>query len=300
MSFTHRVESTADVLPRMGRSAGTAGARSWIERLVRFGYVVRGVLYMIPGLLAFRLAFGTSGGDMTVTGAIRTIGHQPFGRVLLVAVAVGLAGYSLWGLIRAVFDPMRRGNSATGILQRLGYAASAIAFAGLFVATVRYLGGAAHQMAEPRNWTPSVLAMPLGGWILGIIGLCWIFGAGIVQISAGWRGAFRKDLELERMGPIERRWAVPLGRIGIVARGVVFTMIGMLIVAAAVNSSSHRAGMDGALIELAHQPFGRVLLGATALGLVIFGFYSVMCSRWMRVRVGGHQHSSHAHSSPSG
>ena len=300
MSFTNRVESTAEALPRMGRSASTAGARSWIERLVRFGYVVRGVLYMIPGLLAVRLAFGTRGGEMTVTGAIRTIGRQPFGRVLLVAVAVGLAGYSLWGLIRAGFDPMRRGNSPTGILQRLGYATSAIAFGGLFVATVRYLGSASHHMSEPRNWTPSVLAMPLGGWILGVFGLCWILGAGIVQISVGLRGAFRKDLELERMTSIERRWAVSLGRIGIVARGVVFTIIGMLLVAAAMNSGSHRAGMDGALIELARQPFGQVLLGATALGLVIFGFYSVMCSRWMRVRVGGNGHSSHAPSSSSG
>jgi hypothetical protein len=124
-------------------------------------------------------------------------------------------------------------------------------------------------------------------------------GAGIIQITAGWRGAFRKDLELDRMSPLERRWAVPLGRIGTVARGVVFTIIGMMLVAAAVNSTSHRAGMDGALLELAHQPFGRLLLAATALGLVIFGFYSVMCSRWMRVRVSEHEPRSHAPLSPS-
>lgn len=299
MSFTHRVESTADALPRMGRSASTAGARSWVERLVRFGYIVRGVLYIMPGLLALRLAFGGRGGSMSVTGAIRTIGHQPFGRVLLVGVAVGLAGYSLWGLIRAIFDPMRRGHSPAGIGQRLGYVGSAIAFAGLCVATVRYLSSTPSGIAEPRDWMPSVLAMPLGGWILGAIGLCWIFGAGIVQISAGWRGSFRKDLELERMSAVEERWAVRMGRIGIVARGVVFTIIGMLLVAATVHSSSNRAGMDEALLKIVHQPFGRVLLGATALGLVIFGSYSVMCARWMRVRVGGHQQGSHAGSSSS-
>jgi hypothetical protein len=298
MSLSNRVESRAEVLPRFRRSAG--GARSWIERFVRFGYVVRGVLYIMPGVLALRLASGGRGGSMSVTGAIRTIGQQPFGRVLLVGVAVGLAGYSVWGLIRAVFDPMRRGRSPAGIGQRLGYAASAIAFAGLCVATVRYLSSTPRDIAEPRDWMPSVLAMPLGGWILGAIGLCWIFGAGIVQISAGWRGSFRKDLELERMGPAEERWAVRMGRIGIVARGVVFTVIGMLLVAAAVHSGSHRAGMDDALLQIVHQPFGRFLLAATAVGLIIFGFYSAMCSRWMRVRVGRDPHSSQAPSSSFG
>jgi putative effector of murein hydrolase LrgA (UPF0299 family) len=206
---------------------------------------------------------------------------------------VGLAGYSLWGLIRAIFDPLDRGRSASGIGQRLGYAFSAIAFAGLFVATVRYLVTAPHRIAEARDWTPSLLALPLGRWIVGIVGLFWLFGAGIVQIRAGWRGSFRKDLDLERVSPGERIWANRLGRIGIVARGVVFTIIGLLLLAAAVRSGSRRAGMDGALLELARQPFGQVLLAATALGLIVFGIYSVMCSRWMRVRLSEHESSSH-------
>jgi hypothetical protein len=111
----------------------------------------------------------------------------------------------------------------------LNVGASALAYAGLLVATLRYLSGALSHAAKPHDWTAGLLAKPFGMWLLGIIGLCWIAGAGIGEIARGWRGSFADDLELERRAPTERRWAMGLGRFGIVARGVVFTVIGPLV-----------------------------------------------------------------------
>jgi hypothetical protein len=268
---------------RAGHAASIVAGNRWIMRLARFGYIVRGIIYLVPGVLALRLALGTHGAAMTQSGAIEMIGHQPYGRVLLVAVAVGLAGYSLWGVIRVVFDPLHKGHSPRGIAQRFGFATSALAYAGLLVATLRLLTGPQHHMAKPYDVSAGLLAKPFGVWLFVSIALFWIV-AGIGEIARGWRGSFKEDLDLGRVGPAERGWAMRLGRFGTVARGVVFTVTGMLLVATALHSNPDRAsGMDGALLGLARQPFGRTLLAAAGLGLIAFGVFSAMCARWMRM-----------------
>jgi hypothetical protein len=253
-------------------------------RLARFGLIVRGVIYFVPGVLAMRLALGTHGAAVTQSGAIDLIGHQPFGRALLVVVAVGLAGYSLWGVVRVVFDPLHKGHSIRGLAKRFGFATSALAYVGLLVATLQYLTRAQAHVAKSYDWTTGLLAKPFGAWLVGIVGVCWIAGAGIGEIVRGWRGTFEEDLDLGHVGATERRWAMRLGRFGIAARGVVFTIVGMLLVGAALHAQSGGAGgMDGALLTLSHQPFGRILLAGAGLGLVAFGVFSAMCARWMRM-----------------
>ena len=275
-------------LPASWRSASEsarhATPRAWLDRLSRWGLVVRGVIYFVPGASAMQWALGHHGQPMTQAGTIEAIGQQPLGRVLLVVVALGLAGYAAWGAVRAICDPLHRGHRPGGIAQRIGYATSAAAYAVLLYATVRVLTGSQSHIAPRQDWSVTLLARPFGAPLVGAIGLCWIFGSGIAQIVMGWHRTFERDLALERMGRLERSWAIGLGRVGLVARGFVFTIIGVLLVAAAFHVVPHStAGLEGALIELAHQPFGLALLGAAGLGLMTFGVYSAMCARWMRM-----------------
>jgi hypothetical protein len=287
MPLTHPLASRNAVSMSVRRAANGAVAPALIkglEGLLRMGYVVRGIIYVLPGVLALRLALGRSGGEISPTTSIELIGHEPFGRVLLIGVVVGLAGYALWGVIRALFDPLRKGRSSSGLAQRVGYAISAVAYMGLVAATFRFVIGPLSHMGRPPDVTATLLGKPLGGWMVGIIGVCWIIGAGLAQIVSGWRGRFRADLATERMSRSERRWANGLGRLGIVSRGAVFTVIGVLMVAAALHVSPRgSAGMGGALLEILRQPFGRAFLAAAAVGLIAFGAFSVMCARWMRI-----------------
>jgi Domain of Unknown Function (DUF1206) len=285
----------------VGRFGRNAAPKTWIERLSRLGFVIRGIIYFVPGVFALEWALGRHGQPMSQASAIDVIGRQPWGRVLLVVVAVGLAGYAAWGVIRAIYDPLRRGHSPVGIALRIGYAASAIAYLGLLAATIGLLTGSLSQAGQHQDWTVWLLARPFGAVIVVAVGLCWIFGSGITQIVMGWRHTFERDLALDRMSRNERRWAIALGRVGLVSRGIVFTIIGLLIVAAAFHLRSRSdTGLEGALLELAHQPFGHALLGAAGLGLMVFGSYSAMCARWMRMHpIAGDpgSSSSHPHSS---
>ena len=277
-----------------GAALDAAGNR-WVERFMRFGYIVRGVIYLTIGVLALRLAFGIRGAAMSQTGAIVMIGHQPFGRVLLVSVCIGLVGYSLWSAVCAVLDPLREGHSTGGLVKRAGFASSAVAYATLLVVTIRSLVGTKPHAVTSYAWIAGLLAKPYGPWLMGIIGLATIAGAIVGEIVPGMRGSFRSDLDLARRSRSEHRWAMRLGRIGIITRGIVFAIIGIYFVAAAFHANPHhQTGTDGALLGLARQPFGLALLGGAGLGLIVFGVFSMMCARWWRMHFGSTPRS-HAH-----
>ena len=264
-----------------GGHADVVEEHPWFDRLARWGYIVRGLIYLIPGGLALRLALGHGGSAVTQTGAIEIMSREPFGRPVLIAVAVGLGAYSLWGVVRAVFDPLRHGHSAKGIFMRLGYVSSALGYAGFFIAALRLLAGKSAHSSQ--DWLARLLEAPFGPWLLGIFGLCWIGGAGIAEIVKALRGSFERDLQTERMSRSEERFALWLGRIGIGLRGIVFGIIGGSLVAAAWHVDPLlKRGLGGALLYVLHQPYGRFLLATVALGLIAFGLFSILCARWAR------------------
>src|SRR5512135_3671617 len=121
-------QRTKSQAKQTGRQLSHAAANPWVERLARFGYLMRGVVYATIGVLALQLALGTGGKATTQSGAIALLGSQPFGKILLILMVVGLASYALWGFVRAIFDPLHRGNDSKGIVARIGFAFSGLSY----------------------------------------------------------------------------------------------------------------------------------------------------------------------------
>ena len=87
---------------REARAHGEDVARTpQFEWFARAGLAARGVVYLVIGVLAIKLALGDGGKATNQQGALQTIAKQPLGTVLLIMVAVGLAGYASWRLLRA-------------------------------------------------------------------------------------------------------------------------------------------------------------------------------------------------------
>lgn len=126
-------QQTKSKAKQTGRQLSHAAANPWVERLARFGYLMRGVVYATIGVLALQLALGTGGQATTQSGAIAMLGSQPFGKGLLILIVVGLASYSLWGFIRALFDPLHRGHDSKGMVARIGFAFNGLAYGLLII-----------------------------------------------------------------------------------------------------------------------------------------------------------------------
>ncbi len=274
-----------------GKRAAKKVARSTlVERLSRLGYAVRGLLYGLVGVLAASLVLVGQGKLTDRQGAIATLGTQPLGKFLLILIAAGLAGYAVWGIIRAVFDPLNKGTDAKGIIARLGFLVSGLSYAALEIPTIRLLmnlpGGASGggEAASQQRAVGAILTKPWGPWVVGLIGLV-IIGAGVSQILQGWQSKFDMRFDSYSMNASQRRWATRLGRFGYIARGIVFDIIGFFLFQAALYSDPSRArGIDGALAALLQQPYGKLLLGVVAFGLIAFGLYSMLGAAWFRFK----------------
>jgi hypothetical protein len=256
----------------------------WIIWLERLGFITRGLIYVVIGVLALQLAAGAGGGTTSPTSAIAVIGKQPFGKIFLAVIAVGLVGYALWGVVRAVLDPLGRGSDAKGLFDRAGFLFSGLSYALLLIPTVAALMNKPSTAASSGSGVPAGLASGPGGkWVVVAFGIIWLaIGAG--QLAAAYSAHFLRDLKTSEMSADERKTATWLGKAGYAARGIVFGMIGFIILQAELAGGAQQAkGFDGALAALAHAPYGLIVLGVVALGLILFGAYSIMCAKWTRI-----------------
>ena len=139
-------------------------------------------------------------------------------------------------------------------------------------------GGDGEQSA--RDWTAFLLSQPLGRWLAVAVGVM-VAAAGIAFGLAGWKATFARRLALDQG---TRRWVIPMGRFGYMARGVVFLVIGGFLVLAALHANAREAkGSGGALAALEDQPYGWALLGVTALGLFAFGAFEFIEAAYRRI-----------------
>lgn len=269
------------------RKARQAATSHWMVMLARIGYATRGVVYIIIGVLAVELAVGHGGKLTDQRGALQTIADQPFGKFLILLVAIGLVGYGLWSLIEALFNTEGKRSNAQGIAARIGYAAVGISYAILSIGAFQLALGAPtagkSSTTSTQDWTARLLKEPFGVALVVIIGLV-VIAIALYLFYRAYSAEFQKYLNLSSLSAQLRRWAVDLGRFGYAALGVVFSIIGIFLIVAAFHHNAGQAqGLDGALKELAHQPFGPVLLAIVAIGLIAYGLFSFVEARYRRI-----------------
>ncbi len=258
-----------------------------IQLLGRVGYAAKGLVYIIIGGLAALAALGNGGATTDRKGAIQVVYEQPFGKVLLGLITFGLACYALWSFIRAIADTDGKGSEPKGIAYRLFRAGVGISYSAFAVAAFQLLMGAGNggknSDANAKDWTAELLKQPFGV-LLVIIAALVVLGAACYQFYKAYKADFQEHLELGNMDPTAKEWVIRFGRFGLAARGIVFGIIGLFLIIAALQHNPDQAkGLGGALQELARQPYGQVLLGLVAVGLIAYGVYSLAEARYRRM-----------------
>ena len=252
------------------------------EWLARSGFIARGLIYGIIGILAIKVALGAGGRTTDQQGALKTIADQPFGKVLLILVAVGLAGYALWRLLHALLG--HGPETSDSGFDRVAALGSGIVYAGLCAIAVEILVGAGSSgSGKASKTTAGVFGWPAGTWLVGFAGAVLI-GIGLYQGYRGVSKDFLKDSKTEEMSAGMRQWIKWIGSFGHLARMVVFGLVGAFLITAAIDYNPKKAvSLDGALAKLAHASYGPLLLGIVAAGLIAFGAYSLTDARYRRI-----------------
>jgi hypothetical protein len=254
------------------------------DRLARAGLAARGVVYGIVAVLALELALGQGGKSTSQQGALATIADGTVGKVLLVLVAVGLAGYALWRITRAALGYGPETSGTDDAKTRISGLVSGVLYGGLCVTAIQILAGSGSGGGSgAKQATGGVLDWPGGRWIVGIAGAV-IIAVGFDQARRGIKKTFLETSKTEQMSEKVEQAFTRIGQVGYLARAVVFALIGFFVLKAAIDYDPQQAiGLDGALAKLAHAPLGPVALGAVALGLLAFGLHSALDTRYRRL-----------------
>lgn len=256
--------------------------RSKFHLMARAGYGARGVVFLMVAALA--LFSGFAGAEPDTNSALETLLQQPFGRIWIGLIGLGLAGFVVWRLAQSLANADGQDDDAKGYAIRAALFGSAITYAGLAMTSILMAlqmsngsGGSGGQEGIAA-W---VMSQPFGRYLAGIIGIGFIIG-GIVTAMKGIKRSFGRYLELdaEKNSP-----AVLISIYGLVARGVVFGIIGVLFLYAAFNVDPEQAGgMAEAMAWLRELPFGGIIYAVVAVGLAAFGIYNFVEARYRRIQ----------------
>jgi Domain of Unknown Function (DUF1206) len=281
-----QVEARREVGPEAERDAMAVERSRPFRWAVRAGFVARAVTYGVIGGITMALAVGAGAAPAAPNqqGALDLIARAPLGRVAVAVAAVGLLAYALWKLGQAVFGQGPEGGGGPGFKDRIANAGGGIVYLAFFAVAIRILlGGSSNRSNGPSKAAAGVLGWPGGAVIVGVAGGVLI-AISLVQIYDACRGGFAEDSKLREMGPRERRAFMVLGRVGLIARALVFGLVGYFVLETAIDYNPRDAvGLDGALGRVHHEPFGPWLLGLVAAGLLVFAAYSLLDARYRRL-----------------
>jgi hypothetical protein len=261
-------------------AARQAANSETMDKAARLGFVAKGVVYALIGVLAFQIALGDNE-RADQKGALQKVAEQPFGTFVLWLMVIGFTAYALWRFSEALWGRRDETDEKKRTLKRIGSAANGAIYLSLGILALRTATGS--SSSSQAGWTAKILDQPGGRTIIVIAGLVII----AVAIGLTWRGLqtdFEKHLNRSQMSTGTYNAVRRLGQVGYVARGIVFGLVGVFVIKAALDHEPGKArGFDQALKSVASAPGGPYLLMACALGLICFGAYSVAEARYRRL-----------------
>jgi hypothetical protein len=241
---------------------------SKFQWMARFGFLVRGLLYIVIALLLIG-----AGRTEDLTGAMEYL-QRGYGRWLLLLMIVGMLGYGLWRVTDAAFG-MESGRHHTKAWRlRIASATSGAIYLFLAYKALRIMIQGYADSGDAHEHAADALHMPAGSLLLGGAAAV-LAGAGLVQLYKAGSCSFLRHLD-DRAQQVIAKW---MGRIGYAARGVIFLTVAWLLARGAWNHSAAEAGGLEQALDALRGP----LEVPVAAGLLVFGCYSILEARFRTI-----------------
>lgn len=268
----------------------TTANTDFSQKFFFWGHLAKGLVYVLIGGLALASVFSGGGSTSGIRDVLNFVREQPFGQILLVIVALGMLCYCAWRWTKALQDLDNDGDDAKGIAKRSAYAASG-SFYGLlgitFLISVINGSGSTGGGGSKQDVLGEILSQSWGPWLVGLFGVIMVVVA-IFQLKRGLEEEYMEDVRTTTMDSRERTVFKNFGKVGHVARALVYSVIAYFLfkVALSENPGQFR-GIEGAM-EYIYQGFGTVLFVLVSLGLLLYGVFMFVKARYRPAMASGH------------
>lgn len=259
-----------------------------MQWLVRAGFLARAITYGVVAALALALAVGIGTGveasSASPQGALALIVTAPLGAVAVAIIAASLLAFAVWKLALAARGRGPEGGGGHSLRDRLANLGGGVTYLAFFaIALAVVTGNTGNGAGQPKRTTHQVLGLPAGEILCAVAGVVLI-AVSLYQIYDAVRGKFADDNKIEDMSLAAQRVFMAIGRVGLIARALVFLLVGYFLLRAALELHAGTAvGVDGALGRVHRQPLGSGLLALIAAGLLAFTAFSVLEARYRRL-----------------
>jgi hypothetical protein len=247
-----------------------------LQLLARFGFLARGVVYVVVGAVAARVAVLQRGRTAGPGGALRRILELEHGRAALATVAAGLFAFVVFRLVQA---------SASQGLSRFGYVVGAVGALVLAVSAAALLAHARREGTSPfRALGAQVMAHPLG-WFGLVLGGAGAAVAGAVEALRALLGRLPRDYEAAVLPRERKLFVARLARVGVLAHGAVVATVGVSLLRAAFRTDPDEILGTGGAIRTLRRVSSPVVFGVVAAGLLAYGVSLLLLAAHRRKRL---------------
>lgn len=266
------------------------------KKIARAGFIAKGTVYAIVGILTFMAAFNLGGQKTGKLQVLKFLDQQAFGNALLILIGLGLACYALWRFIQSISDPEGIGDDDKGTGKRIAFFISGLIYLGLgILAVMRVLnsGSGSTSATSGGNMTQSsFLASQTGLYFIGAIGIALIV-TGIFQFITAYKEKYWSKFDSKsRMEEKRRKTIKNTANFGLCSRGVIFLIIGYFAIRAALTANPSKIKTTTeAFAFLREHSYGAWLMGIVAAGMVGYAVYMFMMARYRHFR--DNQHEEH-------
>ena len=260
-----------------------------IKKIARAGFVAKGTVYAITGILTFMAAFNMGGQKTGKLQVLEFLDKQTFGNILLILMGIGLACYATWRFIQSVSDPENIGTDIKGKAKRAAFFISGLIYLGLAVLAVMRVinsgGSSGTGGGSGSSQNSSFLASETGLILIGVVGGIIII-VGIFQFIKAYKNDYTKKFDLTSLSEEKRRKSIKnTAKFGLSSRGVMFLIIGYFALQAALSSDpSEIKSTTEAFSFIQESSYGAWLLGLVAAGLVAYAIYMFLMAKYRKFK----------------
>ena len=254
----------------------------WQHQLYLWGHLAKGVVYLMVGGLAIATVIGeASGGPEGPQRIVTYLKDEPFGKILLGLLALGMFAYCAWRWYKAIADESDEGTDRQGIMHRSSYAMSGTMYGLLGVYTVTQLTGSGPE-GNKQALLVELMQQPFGLVAVGFLALAAVYAA-YRQYDRAVHETFLQELHTDRMEPAERETYRWMGKLGYGSRVVVYLIVAYFLVKVILAQDAGQYRGLGGVLQLISRGGGTVFLVIIALGLFLYGAFVLVKARYRKL-----------------
>ncbi|TMM29015.1 DUF1206 domain-containing protein [Polaribacter aestuariivivens] len=249
-----------------------------IQKIRTFGFVTKGLVYAIIGILTFLTALNIGGKVSDRNTVIAFLENQIFGKVLLLIVGTGMLSYAIWRFYKS-FLVVTNKNKKTKYILMIDFFMRGIIYGSFAISILYKAVNQSTQGVSKESLVTKILNLENGAYILYTIAII-IFISAINQFYIVTKNKHLKNIEqsknLESFAFLKKT-----GTFGISARGISFLIFAWFIFKAASEQNPNQIkGTQEMFTYLHNLTFGDILMAIMALGFISYGIFQYFYARY--------------------